>query len=333
VTRAATGGSALAAGAGLPPSGVTVGGAEVGLSAETPAPPRPAGPWYRQMAGLPWILPALVVSVGVLYYCIGYTGFISTLKWDGASPQADRVGAGNYVRMVNDPIFWRALQHTAVFFLVTFAVQVLLGMTFAVILHSQVRLRVLYKVLVFVPVVIAPATTAPVFRQVYAPDGQLNAVLGFLGLPDTNAWLANGTTAMLVVMTVQIWQSTGINFVLYYAAMSQIDTEILEAARLDGASNLRVVGSIIWPGVRGTTLAIAILTAIGSLKTFDIPFLITTGGPSYSTEFLGTQIYRVSVALSQVGYGAALSIVLLVLALLMAVALNLAGKERGASRA
>ena len=294
---------------------------------------RPKGSWVRRNAALPWILPALVVSVGVLYYCIGYTGYISTLKWDGASPEPEQVGLRNYTRMIADPIFWRALQHTAVFFAVTFCVQVLLGMTFAVILHSQVRLRGLYKVLIFIPVVIAPATAAPVFRQIYAPDGQLNAVLSFLTGRDVGyAWLANGITALMIVMSVAIWQSTGINFVLYYAAMSQIDTEILEAARLDGAGNLRIVGSIIWPGVRGTTLAIAILTAIGSLKTFDIPFLITVGGPAYSTEFLGTQIYRVSVALSQVGYGAALSVVLLVLALLMAVVLNVAGKERGARR-
>jgi raffinose/stachyose/melibiose transport system permease protein len=299
--------------------------------------PRPRAPRRSRKSrfnrGLPWILPAMVVSVGVLYYCIGYTGYISTLKWDGASPEPIPVGMRNYSRMVADPVFWKSLSHTVVFFVVTFTVQVALGMTFAVILHSKVRLRVLYKVLIFIPVVIAPATTAPIFRQIYAPDGQLNAVLQAFGLKGfDNAWLADGTTAMLVVMSVAIWQSTGIVFVLYYAAVSQIDNEILEAARLDGAGNLRVILDIVWPGVRGTTLAIAILTAIGSLKTFDIPFLITQGGPSYATEFLGTQIYRVSVALSQVGYGAALSVVLLLLALTMAVVINFGGRERGTSR-
>jgi raffinose/stachyose/melibiose transport system permease protein len=287
----------------------------------------------RRNTGLPWILPALVMSVGVLYYCIGYTGYISTLKWDGASPEPRFVGAQNYTRMLADPVFWGSLGHTLVFFVVTFCVQVILGMTFAGILHSRVRLRQLYKIAIFIPVVIAPATTAPVFRQIFAPDGQLNAILQACGLSGFDyAWLADSTTAFVVVMWVAIWQSTGIVFVLYYAAMSQIDSEIIEAARLDGASNLRVLVSIVFPGVRGTTLAIAILTAIGSLKTFDIPFLITQGGPSYATEFLGTQIYRVSVALSQVGYGAALSIVLLVVALTMAIVLNHSGRDRRAGR-
>lgn len=291
----------------------------------------PARTHKKSRSGFLWILPALAVSVGVLYYCIGYTGYISTLNWDGASPEPIPVGAQNYVTLLHDPVFWKSVWHTGVFFLVTFGVQVVLGMLFAVILHSKIRLGVVYKVLIFVPAVLAPATMAPVFRQIYAPDGDLNGVLQALGFSGAHfAWLANGTTSMLVVMTVAIWQSTGINFVLYYAAMSQIDPEILEAARLDGAGNLRVILSIIWPGVRGTTIAIATLTAIGSLKTFDIPYLITQGGPNYATEFLGTQIYRVSVALSQAGYGAALSIVLLVLALAMAVGLNLGGRERRA---
>jgi raffinose/stachyose/melibiose transport system permease protein len=283
--------------------------------------------------GFPWILPAMVVSVGVLYYCIGYTGYISTLSWDGASPQPVPVGAENYTRLAADPVFWKSIAHTGIFFVVTFTVQVGLGMFFAILLHSKVRLGVVYKVLIFIPVVLAPATMAPVFRQIYAPDGQLNRVIQAMGLKDFEyAWLADQNTALIVVMSVAIWQSTGVVFVLYYAAMSQIETEIMEAARLDGAGNLRIIRSVIWPGVRGTTLAVAILTAIGSLKTFDWPFLVTQGGPAYGTEFLGTQIYRVSVALSQVGYGAALSIVLLVLALSVAIVLNIAGKEKGAPR-
>ena len=129
------------------------------------------------------------------------------------------------------------------------------------------------------------------------------------------------------MITVQVWQSTGVVFVLYYAAIGQIEPEVIEAARIDGAGDLRVIRSIVWPGVRGTTTAIAILTAIGSLKTFDIPFLVTSGGPSYGTEFLGTEIYRVSISFAQVGYGAALSMVLLIIALAAAVIINTGGRR------
>jgi raffinose/stachyose/melibiose transport system permease protein len=286
----------------------------------------------RRPAGLPWILPALVVSVGLLYYCIFYTAYLSTLDWDGTSPLKESVGAANYVKMVSDPVFRGALWHTLVFFVVSLVVQVALGIVFACLLHSKLYLKTFYKVLIFIPVVLATATVAPVFRQIYAPDGTLNGLLGAVGLDGLQqTWLSNPTIALLIVISVQIWQSTGVVFVLYFAAIGQIESEVLEAARLDGAGNLRIIASIVWPSVRGTTIAITILTAIGSLKTFDIPFLVTSGGPSYGTEFLGTQIYRVSISFAQVGYGAALSMVLLVLALAAAVIINVGGRRGSAT--
>ena len=112
-----------------------------------------------------------------------------------------------------------------------------------------------------------------------------------------------------------IWEWTGVTFILYFAAMTQIDPEMLEAARIDGANGFQVLTRIVWPNVRGTTIALAMLSVIGALKTFDVPYLVTLGGPNYATEFLGTFIYRISIPQAEVGYGAALSIMLLILAL------------------
>jgi len=284
--------------------------------------------------GLPWILPALVLSVGLIYYCIAYTGYISTLNWDGASPDKISVGAQNYLNIARDPIFWRAIWHTVAFFVVTFVVQTVLGVVFAVIMHSRIRLAVLYKVVVFVPVVLAPAIMAPVFRQIFAADGQLNWLLAHVGLGFlAQPWIGQESTALPVIMVITIWQWTGLTFVLYYAAMSQIDQSLLEAARIDGAGNLRTLVSIIWPSLRGTTVALAILGAIGALKTFDVPWLVTIAGPNNATQFLGTYIYQMTIQLAHVGYGAALSIVLLVIALAMAIVLQLVGREDGGERA
>ncbi|HEY0247069.1 MAG TPA: sugar ABC transporter permease [Gryllotalpicola sp.] len=284
--------------------------------------------------GLPWILPALILSVGLLYYCIGYTGYISTLDWNGTTPDPAHVGGQNYSTLFTDPVFWGALWHTVVFYIVTFAVQTFLGVVFAVLLHSRPKLGVIYKVIIFVPVVLAPAIMAPVFRQLFAADGEFNWLLEHIGLSAlAQPWLAQSSTALWVIIVIQIWGQTGVTFVLYFAAMSQIEPEVLEAARLDGAGNLRTLTSIIWPMVRGTTVALAMLSAIGALKTFDVPYLVTLAGPNFATEFLGTFIYRVSIPLAQVGYGAAASIVLLVLALVMAIVLQTRGSERRTKKA
>src|SRR3712207_853247 len=170
---------------------------------------------------------------------------------------------------------------------------------------------------------------APVFRLFFSADGQFNQILEFFGLGAiTQPWLAQSSTALWVLMAITVWQWTGLTFVLYYAAMGQIDQSILEAARIDGAGNLRIIWSIIWPGVRGTTVALAMLGAIGALKTFDWPWLVTVAGPNHATEFLGTIIYRETIPNYQVGYGAAVSVVLLVLALVMAIFLQVRGRER-----
>jgi raffinose/stachyose/melibiose transport system permease protein len=286
----------------------------------------------RRPPGLPWILPALVLSVGLIYYAIGYTGYISTLNWDGISPDPTHVGTQNYTRIFHDPVFWDAVRHTAVFFVVTFVVQTLLGLIFAVLMHAQLRLAALYKVIIFVPVVLAPAIMAPVFRHMFAPDGELNAVLQHVGLGSlAQPWIGQTSTALPVIMFITIWEWTGVTFVLYFAAMTQVDPSILEAARMDGASNIRTLRSIIWPEMRGTTIALAILGAIGALKTFDVPYLVTIGGPNYATEFLGTYIYRQTIPLDHVGYGAALSIILLVVALIVALILQFVGRDREAS--
>jgi ABC-type sugar transport system permease subunit len=271
----------------------------------------------------------MVLSIGLIYYCIVYTAYISTLDWNGTAPNPPSVGLQNYAHAFADSVFWKALENTLLFFVTTFVLQTALGLVFAVLSHSRVRFAVLYKVVIFVPVVIAPAVMAPVFRQIYAENGQFNWLLEHLGLGMlAQPWLAQSSTALSVIMSITIWEWTGLTFILYYAAMSQIDTEMLEAARIDGAGNLRILVSMVWPSVRGTTLALAILSAIGALKTFDVPYLVTVGGPNYATEFLGTLIYRQSVPQGNVGYGAALSILLLVLALVVAVVLQITGRER-----
>lgn len=278
--------------------------------------------------GFPWILPALIVSSGIVYFCIGYNGWVSLLDWNGISPIQTFVGFENYLRAVQDPIFWGTLQHTLIYFVVTFVAQSVLGIVLAVLLHSRLRLAGLYKVIIFIPVVLAPAIMAPVFRILFASDGPINEFLRALGLGAlAQPWLAQSSTALGALMIMQIWNTTGISFILYYAAISQVEMDVIEAARLDGAGNIRIVWSIIVPSIRGTIIALAMLSAIGTLKLFDIPYLVTAGGPNFSTEFLGTYIYREAVPLGVVGYASALSIILLVLALGMGVLLNLRRKE------
>ena len=268
-----------------------------------------------QASGLPWILPALIFLLVIIYYSIIFTINLSTRDWNGLDPTFTYVGSKNFAKLIKDRVFWQCLRNTLKYFVITFVVQNGLGFIFAAMLHSNLRLKTLHKVIIFIPTILAPATMAPVFRLLFSPQGLLQKIFDALHLGVSVNWLANPKTALYVLMWVAIWEFTGMSFILYFAAMSQIDKEMLEAARIDGASNIRTLITMVFPLCKGTTISMAMLGIIGALKTFDIPYLITTGGPNHATEFLGTYIYRQGIRQSHLGYAAALSVVLLVLAI------------------
>lgn len=276
--------------------------------------------------GLIWILPAFLFLVVIIYYSIFYTFNLTTVDWDGLSPTMKRVGAANFIKMFKDRVFWKTITNTILYFVITFVVQNFLGFIFAAILHSDVKLPTVHKCIVFIPTILAPATMAPVFRLMFSPQGMLQSFFNAVHLPITVDWLAKPNTALYVLMGIVVWEFTGMSFILYFAAMSQIDKEMLEAAQLDGAGNIRTLWTMVFPSCKGTTVSLGMLGIIGALKTFDIPYLITTGGPNHATEFLGTYIYRQGIRQSHLGYAAALSVMLLVLAIIGAYLTNLTNK-------
>jgi raffinose/stachyose/melibiose transport system permease protein len=272
-----------------------------------------------QRALVPWlyILPALILVVGIVYAGIGYTGWASTLDWSGIDDSWERVGLENYQQIAKDPVFWTALRHVAVFGVITIVVQMALGLLMAILLSGDAaRAKGVYKIIMFLPVVLAPAAVATAFRSILSPAGQLNGLLSAVlpGQVET-AWLANPNLGLYAIAAINIWQWTGFSFLLYQAAISQIDQNLFEAAAIDGAGFFKTLRWVLLPQLSGTHATLALTGCIGALKTFDIVYLTTGGGPGRSTEFLTTYIYKQVIEQYHAGYSAALSVILLVLAL------------------
>jgi len=289
---------------------------------------------HPQPGGLRWVAPGFILSVGLIYYCIFYSGFLSFFSWRGGATKMTFLGLDNYTKAFGSSVFWSAIAHTLIFYVVVLGVQVLGGVGFAAAMHSKIMFATLYKVIIFVPVVIAPAIMAPAHIQVWSSDGTVNSLLNDFGMGWlAQSWIGQSSTSLLVVTMAQCWGAVGFGFLLYYAAMGQIEYEILEAARLDGAGNLRILWSIILPNVKATTISLAILNFITALKLFDNPWLLTQGGPAHSSEFLGTMIYsEVSGQSRNLGYASALSMILLVIAIAVSVVMNTRGTERPARK-
>ena len=265
-----------------------------------------------------YLVPIVAFVGGLIYYAIYYTAKVSLFDWNGISPERTFIGLENYWDIVRDPVFHKILLNTVVFAALTIFIQMALGLLIAVLLKFSVILKTFYKIIFFLPVVTAPAISSFVFRRIYSADGELNQALSAIGLGGlTQVWLADPKFALLSVAAINIWHWTGFSFLLYFAALTMIDRSIYEAALLDGASFFQMLRYVTLPLLKATHITLIILGVIGALKTFDVVYLTTGGGPGRATELMATYIFKKSIVEFDAGYAAALSIVLLLLALVI----------------
>lgn len=265
-----------------------------------------------------YIVPIVLFSLIFVYYTLGYTIFTSFFDWNGISPTKTFVGLKQYLTVFQDPVVLKAITHTFIFLILTISIQMFLGVVIAVVLQfSRIVLAPVYKVIFFLPTILSPAIISTVFSQILdANNGQLNHFLQSIGLSSLAfSWLANPKIALYSLVGMNIWEFTGFSFILYYAALTLVDKSLFEAAKIDGATTIQVFRFITLPSLRSTHFTLIILGIMGSLQTFDIVWLTTGGGPAHSTEFMATYIFSTAVMNYNAGYGSALSVVLLLIAL------------------
>jgi raffinose/stachyose/melibiose transport system permease protein len=189
--------------------------------------------------------------------------------------------------------------------------------------RSRVRGSSVFRTVIFVPQVIAMVVVAIAWRQIYAPDGALNDALSFVGLGHLrHAWLGDSTYALSAVGLVGTWVGTGLCMVLFLAGLAKVPRELYEAAALDGAGTVRQFFAVGLPALRGE-LAVAItLTVVAALRTFDLVYVMTTGGPGTATRVPSYEVWRWSLDDGRVGYGVTIAIVLTVIIMVLTIGVN-----------
>lgn len=265
-----------------------------------------------------WIAPVVVLTAAMLYFSIGFAAYASLTDWNGLT-RMNFVGLDNYIRLFNDRTFYIALGNTLKFMVVTVTVQCVLGLLIAVIAKEKLPGSNFFKALFFLPIAMAPAIIATVFKYMLeANHGSLNVTLRWLGIlrPDQNIAWWGADLGVWSIMLVNIFSWMGFSMMVYFAGLMAIPEDLYEAAELDGAGWWRRLFSITIPSLKGTTAVLITLGIIGSLKTFDQVWLTTRGGPGVSTQFLGTFLYQARLD-REAGYSSAIGIVILVLALVM----------------
>lgn len=272
--------------------------------------------WRERLVGLAFLVPALLLFAVFVVYPIVYNVQASTLKWDGVN-EGTFVGLGNYAELIADPIFHRTLVNSALWIPLTIVPQGLMGFLLAVALNQKLRGSTVYRALFFIPAILSPVVVGIVWQRIMDPfNGVLTQVgkatgIGFL----SNNYLSDPNTAIFAVIFVNVWMWTGFSMLFYLAGLQLIDPSVLEAAKIDGASGLRTLTRITFPLLKSTTLSLVLLGIIGSLKTFELVYVMTEGGPYHASEMLPTFAFLEAFKLQNVGYASAISMVLLVIAI------------------
>ncbi|KQZ89357.1 sugar ABC transporter permease [Phycicoccus sp. Root563] len=272
----------------------------------------PSGPpgEPRRIAWL-YLLPAFLVYAAFLLYPLGRAVQISFYDWNG-NTLATWAGLSNYAAVVTDPALRASFGHALVLMLFYAVLPTVIGLGLAAILNrAKVRGLAFFRTVVFLPQVVAMVVIAVAWRRMYAPDGTVNDLLGAIGLDSlTRGWLGDYTAALPAVGFIGTWFEIGLVTVLLLAGMGRIPGELYEAARLDGAGPFREFFAVTLPSVRGEISVALTLTVIAALRTFDLVYVTTRGGPGTSTSVPSFEVYNRAFQQGRVGSAAAIAVVL-----------------------
>ena len=285
----------------------------------------------ENIAGYLFMLPSMLFFLGFVIFPMGMCLFTSFFNYTMTDFTFN--GLANYAELLGDPIFRKALLNTIVIVVVSVPVTCVFSLWVASIIYRMHdRYTSLFRCIFYLPVVTGSVAVTVVWKWMFNPyTGVLNYVFKSLGLISKNVnWLGNPNTALWCIILILLTTSVGQPIVLYVSALCNVDHSLVEAAEVDGATNLQVFWRIKWPQIMPTTLYILVITTINSFQCFALIQLLTSGGPNNSTQTIMYYIYYNAFKLSRYGYGSAMGIILaIIIAVFSAMQFKLAKSDNG----
>ena len=261
------------------------------------------------------VLPGLAIYLFVILFPIGLSSVLSFTTWDDFKLRGF-VGLRNYREILVDPGFHAALWHNVQIMLVSVFGQIPLGMLLAYILfRKMVTGAGFFEIMIFLPITISHVVVALLWNRIFSPVGLYTSLVRLLtDNPDYIVRIFdNPKLAMVPILFVLLWLHTGLYLVMFLANMQRIPTTIFDAAKIDGASEWTILTGIVLPALTNVIFTTAVFAIAGSLKSFDLVFAMTGGGPVNFTDVMSIYLYRHTFTYNNYGYGSAVSVLIVVL--------------------
>ena len=281
----------------------------------------------RNLSIFLFIAPALFIYVLYVIYPIIATFQYSFHTWNTAGDKIF-VGLENYSRLFSDSVFWIALKNNVLVILTSVFIQIPLGLILALMLFAPIKGIRFFNSIYFLPFMVSTVATGMLWVFMFDPlDGVMNQIIGLFGVENI-LWISEPSTAMFSVLFVVVWQGAPFYMILMRAAIVGMPVELYEAAEIDGANVWKRFTSITLPLLWPTIITSSILAIVGSLKAFDLFFVMTEGGPNGSTEILGTYMFKQAFMNYNSGYASAIAFVMFSIALVVTIIIQVMNHSR-----
>ena len=277
-----------------------------------------------------FLLPALILFCGILIAPIVMSGYYSFFDWNGIGDKTF-IGFSNYAELFssNSIGFMKALGNALLLALLSVGLQLPLALLLALVLGKGIKGERIFLSIFFMPVLISTVVIGQLWLKIYNPDyGILNVLLRSLGLESwTRIWLGTKATALGAVFVPILWQYVGYHMLLLYAGVKSVPKELREAAMLDGATDSQINRHIVLPYIKPIIRISVIFAVTGSLKSFDLIYVLTNGGPLHATEVPSTLMINMLFLRNRYGMGSAIAALLIILCFVFALVINRIFKE------
>ncbi|MCM3478731.1 sugar ABC transporter permease [Caldifermentibacillus hisashii] len=262
-----------------------------------------------------YVLPALFLVLFLIYIPMILTGYYGLMKWDGVG-EMKFIGLDNYIKLVQDKLFWESTWHSILLGL--FSVLSLIGyLIVSLVLASKIKGANIFRKIYIIPMLLSSVAIAQLWIKIFDPmNGLINSFLTSIGVENVPLWLADPEIALYAIFIPIVWQYAGFYIIIIYAALVNVPEELIEAARIDGANAFQIAYKIKVPLISGVLKVLVILAIVGSLKYFDLIYVMTGGGPGHATEVMASYMYKEAFGKYNFGYGSAIGFGLLVISMI-----------------